>query len=106
VRAPASPRGDLLQRFALGLLALASLGLQLSFGETGLLFLGPFLVLFAALVMGLYPGEKLLERLVAGRSRPGRRRRRTAPSLRSRPRLVPRGGALLAASLAGRAPPL
>ena len=77
----------------------------LSSGEAGLLFVGPFLILVALLMLGVYPGEKLLLRVA---STP-RRRRQRAPRRRRMPRssrlAAPRGGALLAASLAGRAPP-
>jgi hypothetical protein len=97
-RAPAHLSG-------LAALLLATIGLQLSYSEPGLLFLGPVLLLFAALATGRYPAESLLLR-VAGLAR----RRRRAPS-RSAPRRSvdlarPRGGTLLALALAGRAPPL
>jgi hypothetical protein len=66
----------------------------------------PALLLLAALVAGLYPGESRLDRV--------RRRLRTgmrvaAPSCHSMPtapeRAGPRGATLLAFSMAGRAPP-
>jgi hypothetical protein len=79
--------------------------LQLSYGEPGLLFLGPFLVLFATLMMGFYPGERLLEKLTARPVRVRLRPPRLALQPRSRRYPTPRGSALLAASLAGRAPP-
>jgi periplasmic copper chaperone A len=69
-------------------------------------YLLPALALVAALLLGHYPGERLLL-AVARRRRP--RRAGAAPS--SRPRhlfasqRLPRGGALLGAALAGRAPP-
>jgi periplasmic copper chaperone A len=72
---------------------------------TWVFYLLPALALVAALVLGHYPGERLLL-AVARRRRP--RRRAAAPPrprhLFARPRL-PRGGALLGAALAGRAPP-
>jgi hypothetical protein len=99
-------RRKLAQIGALGFLALGSLALQLTYSEPGLLFLGPVLVLFAMLMSGLYPGERLLLH-VAGprRAKKWRRARRIARPL-SPPLAPPRGGALLATSLAGRAPPL
>ena len=99
-------RGRFAQVFILGLLALATVGLQLSYGEPGLLFLGPFLVLFAVLTMGLYPGERLLLALTTAHGRPRPSRRLAAPRPQGHHPIGPRGGALLAASLAGRAPPL
>jgi periplasmic copper chaperone A len=72
---------------------------------TWVFYLLPALGLLAALLLGHYPGERLLF-AVARRRRP--RRVVAAPSrprhLFARPRL-PRGGALLGAALAGRAPP-
>ncbi len=80
--------------------------MRLLYGESGLLFVGPFLILVALLLLGLYPGEKLLLRVAAAR----RPRHRRAPGKLRLPRsnrlAAPRGGALLATSLAGRAPPL
>lgn len=73
---------------------------------TGLLYVSPFLVLIALLMFGLYPGEALLLRITADA---GPTRRRAPGRLRvprAREVITPRGGALLAASLAGRAPPL
>jgi hypothetical protein len=67
----------------------------------------PLLLLVCALLLRRYPGERLLAEL--------RRRRRSLRHARERtrrPRIqlrfdsrVPRGGALIGASLAGRAPP-
>ncbi len=71
-----------------------------------LLFVTPFLVLLGLLMTGRYPGERLLLQLAG--PRPRRRKRR--PPARTPPRdhrpVGPRGSALLAASMAGRAPPL
>jgi hypothetical protein len=69
-----------------------------------LAYLAPLLALLCALLLGRYPGEEALCRRI-----PRRRRRpvRAAPQSRRRARaLLPRGGALLADGLAGRAPPL
>jgi hypothetical protein len=69
----------------------------------GLAYLGPCLFVYLLLRLGRYPGEKAI---LAFTDRPPARR--TEPSRRGcrPPRVsVPRGGALLAAALAGRAPP-
>jgi hypothetical protein len=70
-----------------------------------LVYLAPALALLCALAFGRYPGERSLRRRLP--------RRRWAPPCAAapRPRLrpparLPRGGALLAHALAGRAPPL
>jgi hypothetical protein len=74
---------------------------------TVLFYLLPALLLLAALLLGHYPGERLRMRLAGVRSRAARLVA-AVPSPRhlrfARPRL-PRGGALLGAALAGRAPP-
>lgn len=70
----------------------------------GLLYLAPALLIAAALLRGRYPGERTLTAALARsrrRLRPARRRGR-AHSRRTTP---PRGGRLVAARLAGRAPP-
>ena len=76
--------------------------------ETGVLFLSPAIVLLASLLTGRYVGEKQIAWL-AGAIRCGRRRRhlRTAsPASPLRGRmLMPRGGRLVAMSLAVRPPP-
>jgi hypothetical protein len=70
-----------------------------------LLYLLPALALAALLILCRYPGERRLLALIAGRSRPGRRPRgRTTSPARPRA-LVPRGGLLIACSLAVRPPP-
>lgn len=75
--------------------------------ETGLLILSPAIFLLASLLSGHYVGEKRLHRLAAAvRSRRPRRARSTGRPL-PRPRaLMPRGGRLVATSLAVRPPPL
>lgn len=72
---------------------------------TVLFYLLPALALLGALLLGHYPGERLRLRL-AGTGRPPRAVAAVPPRhpLFARPRL-PRGGALLGAALAGRAPP-
>jgi uncharacterized protein YcnI len=74
---------------------------------TVLFYLVPALALLGALLLGHYPGERLRLRLAGVRPRAARLAA-AVPSPRhqlfARPRL-PRGGALLGAALAGRAPP-
>jgi periplasmic copper chaperone A len=74
---------------------------------TALFYLLPALALVAALLLGHYPGERLRLRLGGTRPRAARLAAAVPPPrhlLFVRPRL-PRGGALLGAALAGRAPP-
>ena len=74
---------------------------------TVLFYLVPALLLLGALLLGHYPGERLRLRLAAARHRPPRAVATVPPPrhpLFARSRL-PRGGALLGAALAGRAPP-
>jgi periplasmic copper chaperone A len=74
---------------------------------TVLFYLLPALALVALLLLGHYPGERLRLRLGTARHRPARATAAVPPPrhlLFARPRL-PRGGALLGAALAGRAPP-
>ena len=78
--------------------------------ETGVLFLSPAIVLLASLLTGRYVGEDRLARLAAARRPP---RRRDAPACdpallgaANRRPLMPRGGRLVATSMAVRPPPL
>jgi periplasmic copper chaperone A len=74
---------------------------------TALFYLLPALALVAALLLGHYPGERLRLRLGGARHRAARVAAAVPPPrhlLFTRHRL-PRGGALLGAALAGRAPP-
>jgi hypothetical protein len=69
-------------------------------------YLVPVLLLLAVVAGGRYPGERAYARRIAHARverprRPGRARRRRRPCLAE----LPRGGALVAAGLAGRAPP-
>jgi hypothetical protein len=67
--------------------------------------LAPMLALLCALLLGRYPGERALRRrLVRSRGPRGPKALARTPRRPARSRL-PRGGALLAHSLAGRAPP-
>lgn len=75
----------------------------------GALYLLPALLLGLALVVGRRPGERLIVALHR-RSvrRAGRTRSTAAPRLipaRPAEQIFPRGGRLIAAALAGRAPP-
>jgi periplasmic copper chaperone A len=70
-------------------------------------YLVPALALLGALLLGHYPGERLRLRLAGARHRSQHAVAAVPPPrqlLFARPRL-PRGGALLGAALAGRAPP-
>jgi hypothetical protein len=69
-------------------------------------YLLPPLLLALALVMRLYPGERALLRLMDRRRTRLRWARDTGAAGRSQPRaVVPRGGRLIASSLAVRPPP-
>jgi hypothetical protein len=72
---------------------------------TGALHVLPAVLLVLALACGRYPGERVLARL---RRAPSWRRLRAASARAPRqcPTTPLRGGRLIAASLAGRAPPL
>ncbi|HEV7808726.1 MAG TPA: hypothetical protein VGO80_23175 [Solirubrobacteraceae bacterium] len=74
--------------------------------STGVLFLSPAIVLLASLLIGRYPGDERLARLTTTICL--RRPRRPRIALQApRPRRVPmpRGGRLVATSLAVRPPP-
>ena len=80
------------------------LGLELLGVEAAVAYLAPALLILLPLVGGRYPGDETLVR-AARRVTPQRRRRRPAPRRRPAVVLLPRGGRLVAAALAGRAPP-
>jgi hypothetical protein len=70
-----------------------------------LLYLLPPLLLIAVLLLRGYPGERRLIALAEARRRPNHRRA-TPARARPRPRVhLPRGGKLIASSLAVRPPP-
>jgi hypothetical protein len=71
-----------------------------------LLALAPVLLLLASLLAGRYVGEERIARLAA-RLRPSRRRARVARLGGGQPAgvVLPRGGRLIATSLAQRGPP-
>lgn len=70
----------------------------------GLLYLAPALLIAAALLRGRYPGERLLIAAVRRARGPRRAARRHGRARHARTAL-PRGGRLVAARMAGRAPP-
>jgi hypothetical protein len=75
--------------------------------RTGVMFLSPAIVLLVSLLTGRYVGEERLARLVAG-ARPARPRRGRVARLVlpvRRDGVMPRGGRLVATSLAVRPPP-
>lgn len=81
------------------------LGASLLGATEALGYLAPTLALLGLLALGRYPGEHVFEHCLAA-ARPTRRPRRAR--LKRFPcayRMLPRGGVLLAAGLAGRAPP-
>jgi hypothetical protein len=84
-----------------------ALALALSGSTDTLLFLAPALLIVAPLIAGRYPGEELIAKLVAKRSR-APRRSAVAPASAPRPPVAwsPRGTRLLAFSRAERPPPL
>ena len=91
---------------ALALIALVVLTVHPSGAlDGGLMFMLPALALAAILFAGRYPGEEVIARLGSPRRRLPRRAKGFAAP-RARPLRQPRGGRLIAASLAGRAPPL
>ena len=72
------------------------------------LLAAPVLLLLVPLLAGRYVGEEQIARLAAARAPrtyPARRSRRTSASRRAPRVLMPRGGRLLATSLAVRPPP-
>jgi hypothetical protein len=83
------------------------LGLELLGVEAAVAYLAPALLILLPLVSGRYPGDEALVRVASRRSRPARRPPQTQPLRRRRTgALLPRGGRLVASSLAGRGPPL
>jgi hypothetical protein len=92
---------------ALGALGALAAGLLLVGSTTPLLFLAPWLVVLAPLLAGRYLGERSLHRLAGRLARHRAPRRRVATPIAhglTAP-LLPRGGRLLACSLAVRPPP-
>jgi hypothetical protein len=94
----------------MAVLALASCAWLLGAAAIGapeaLGYLAPTLAILSLLALGRYPGATAFERhLRAPRAAPSRPRAHR-PRRRAATSKLPRGGALLAAGLAGRAPPL
>jgi hypothetical protein len=71
-----------------------------------LIDLAPVLLLLCVLALGRYPGERAFRRRVVRHRTVSRRPLRAALRRCDAPALLPRGGALLASALAGRAPPV
>jgi hypothetical protein len=81
--------------------------LALSGSTDTLLFLAPALLIVVPLIAGRYPGEELIAKLVAKRSRrPRRPVAALAPVSRAAAVWSPRGARLLAFARAERPPPL
>jgi hypothetical protein len=82
------------------------LGLELLGVEAALAYLAPALLILLPLLGGRYPGDEALVRAAGRRARPARASLPgPVPRHRARDALLPRGGRLVGAALAGRAPP-
>jgi hypothetical protein len=83
------------------------LGLEVLGVEAAFAYLAPALLILLPLLGGRYPGDEALVRAVWRRRAP-RPPNTAAKAPRRRPRgaLLPRGGRLVGAALAGRAPPV
>jgi periplasmic copper chaperone A len=82
------------------------LGLELLGVEAALAYLAPALLILVPLLGGRYPGDEALVRVAGRRSSPTLRRPSSSrPRRRPAGALMPRGGRLVGAALAGRAPP-
>jgi hypothetical protein len=87
--------------------AVWTLGMLVLGVSDALIYLAPALLILLPLLSGRYPGDEALVR-AARRTRPRRRRVPAAvprPAHSSIAELLPRGGRLVGAALAGRAPP-
>ena len=87
--------------------AVWTLGMLILGVSDALIYLAPALLILLPLVSGRYPGDEVLVR-AARRAHPRRRRLPGAEPRPTRPptvELLPRGGRLVGAALAGRAPP-
>jgi hypothetical protein len=98
-------------RRSLALLALAAtvaLAVLVQLAGAEALLAAPFLALLVPLLAGRYVGEGHIARLAAARAartHPSRRSRRAPVAGRAARALLPRGGRLIATSLAVRPPP-
>ncbi|HEY6729522.1 MAG TPA: hypothetical protein VI039_00680 [Solirubrobacterales bacterium] len=90
---------------SLALLVGVLVALQLSYSESGLLYLAPALLLLGALAFDHYPGKRLLATLARAWHPLAHFERAAAIWPLASPRVFPRGGVLLAMALAGRGPP-
>ncbi|MDX6688993.1 MAG: hypothetical protein QOG15_450 [Solirubrobacteraceae bacterium] len=105
--AVAMTRRDRILLLGLAALTLALACLTLVGVHSDVLLLAPVLLVALPLLAGRYVGEEHLARLAAAFV--ARRRRPAAmlvPTMSRCPRVLPRGGRLIAASLAERPPPL
>lgn len=92
--------------FGLAALTLAIAALPLVGLHSDLLLAVPALLFIVPLLAGRYIGEERLARLAAAFApRPRRAARSLTATARRSPRALPRGGRLIAASLAVRPPP-
>jgi hypothetical protein len=84
------------------------LGLELHGIQDAFAYLAPAVLILLPLLGGRYPGEEVFVRAVERRAQAHRRPMSAArPSRRRHPGvLLPRGGRLVGAALAGRAPPV
>jgi hypothetical protein len=84
------------------------LGLELVGVSDAFAYLAPAALIFLPLLGGLYPGDEALVRAAARRTGTRWRPSAAAPPPRRRRSgaLLPRGGRLVGAALAGRAPPV
>jgi hypothetical protein len=93
----------------MAVVALAALVWALGVAAIGateaLAYLAPTVLVLALLALGRYPGERAYARHLRGRSRARIVRVPRARRWRGALPALPRGGALVAAGLAGRAPP-
>jgi hypothetical protein len=100
------PRRDRSILLALATLSLALAVLQSVAGVTpDVLLAVPALLLLLPLLAGRYLGEDRLARLAARAFAPRRRSAACLGARRRTPRVLPRGGRLIAAALAERGPP-
>ncbi|HEY4427793.1 MAG TPA: hypothetical protein VGN08_06285 [Solirubrobacteraceae bacterium] len=89
----------------LGLVLLATSALALAWIDPAALCALPALVLPLLFVLRRYPGERVLRVLSAARRRRWERPRASVPGAARLGKVLPRGGLLLARSLAVRPPP-
>lgn len=103
LRGPVKPSSRRLMFALAGAGALLLAAAAIAAGDANALCLAPALALGALLTLQRYPGERILARQVTRRRLP--RPRRRAPLVRAVETVSPRGGLLLARSLAVRPPP-